>query len=125
MAKRSLAKNRAIWDNAQIQNYRMKVRIMKTGHAAPMGSVIFEVKDGNAVSMTRVPNEWLGGEVERCAPYNTVPKIFDKIASEIGGDVLDVTYDSTLGYPTKVNIDPNRWAIDDELSWEVLQFEKL
>lgn len=124
---RGLAENRQKWNAAGIDDYRIKVKISKTGHAAPMGVVMIEVRDGQMVSTTKAENEWLGGYVEKCEPYDTIPEIFDLIerAEKSGPDELDVAYDSTLGYPTKLRMDTKRRTLDDELSWEVLQFEKL
>jgi len=119
-------RNRAKWNNSGIANYRMKMEVEKTGHAGPMGKIILEARDGNSV-LTRVDSEWYGGDIAKCAPYDTVPKMFDFIeqAAKRHPDVLDVSYDPTLGYPTQLRLDGDSRAIDDELSWEVLQFEKI
>ncbi len=59
--------------------------------------------------------------------YDTIDEIFDFIEknSSSFGLFQQIEYDPTRGYPKKLNIDPDMSAIDDELSFEVLEFEKL
>jgi hypothetical protein len=118
--------NRAKWNASHIENYRIRMRVDKTGHAGPMGNIVLDVQDGNSVS-SRVDGEWYGGDIAKCAAYDTVPKMFDFIeeAAKRNPDVLDVSYDPTFGYPNRVRLDYNSRAIDDELSWEVLDFGKV
>ena len=75
--------------------------------------VAIEVQGGEVVAAT--PAEPLD-EV----PDDTVPDLFaivsDAIASE--PDSLDVTYDATLGYPTRLDVDPMVNALDEEYGFE-------
>jgi hypothetical protein len=122
-----LERNRELWNRSNIDDYRMTIKIFKTGHAAPMGAAMIEVRDGQMVSTTRVEGEWLGGYVEKCEPYDTIPEIFSLIewAEKENPDELEVSYHPTLAYPTKVQMDPDRGTMDDELFWQVLQFERI
>ena len=54
------------------------------------------------------------------ARFKTVPQLFEEIrkASATRGTLVAVAYDSTLGYPTTVSLDPIREAIDDEVAYE-------
>ena len=122
-----LEKNRRIWNESKIDDYRMKVKIMKTGHATPMGVVAIEVRDGKPVSTTWAEGRSTGQPVQNCHPYDTIPEIFGLIddAEKHDPEELEVSYDPTLGYPVRLKMDPRRTTMDDELSWEVLQFERI
>lgn len=115
------------WNAAGITNYKMKLKVEKTGHAGPMGALFVYVRNGDEVSRMRINEEWLGGDVDKCAAFDTVPEMFDIIerVEKDKHDVLNVTYDSTLGYPAKAVIDPNSRALDDELTWEILSLERI
>jgi Family of unknown function (DUF6174) len=123
----NLKSNRERWNAAGITNYRMKLHVEKTGHAGPMGNVVIEVKDGNVVSMDRGQGDWYGGDIEKCAAFNTVPKMFDFIeqAASRKPDRINVSYDSTLGYPTRLGLDYDTRGMDDELMWEVKSLERV
>lgn len=58
--------------------------------------------------------------------YDTIPKLFDVIRDAIArrADSIDVKYNSTLGYPTQINIDYNRQIADEELFITVENFTK-
>jgi hypothetical protein len=124
-ARAKVESSRRLWNEKNIKNYNFTMHIQKTGHATPMGTVAIEVRDGTAISMKRVENQWLGGDVEKCEKYNTIEKIFDIVENASGAfpDVFTVDFDSEFGYPKNLNLDPNRQATDDELSVKILQFE--
>ena len=47
--------------------------------------------------------------------HNTIPKLFDRICDAIRdrADVIEVTYNPSLGYPMDVCIDPSLKGLDD------------
>jgi uncharacterized protein DUF6174 len=61
------------------------------------------------------------GEVLNASWIPTIKKLFDFIDQEIArpAAVLQVTYDATLGYPTKIVADPIANAVDDEITYTV------
>jgi hypothetical protein len=126
--KTALEKNRRLWNESRISNYRMTMEIMKTGHRTPMGTAVFEVRDQKAVSTTPATTglQFACG-VGNCERYETVEKIFAIIEDAVGRnpDRMKVEYDGQYGYPKTLNLDFNSRAMDDELSVKILQFEVL
>ena len=51
----------------------------------------------------------------------TVDELFDTLdqAYATGAELVEVTYDPTLGYPTHLSVDPSRTTSDDGFSYEV------
>src|SRR4051794_14181659 len=95
-AQATLERSRKKWDESRILDYRMKVKVDKTGHAGPEGAVIIEVRDGTMVSTNTVDREWLGGDPKKIESYDTIREMFDLIekAETKGADVINVRYDS-------------------------------
>jgi hypothetical protein len=126
--KTAFEKNRRLWHESKISNYRMTMEIMKTGHRTPMGTAVFEVRDGKMVSGTPSPTglQFACG-TGSCEPYDSVEKIFGIIEDAIrrNPDRLKVEYDEKYGYPKSLVLDFNARAMDDELSVKILQFEVL
>lgn len=125
--KAEIERNRRLWHGSGIVNYRMTVDVQKTGHATPMGKFIIEVRDRQAVSIKMANDPTRDAMTERFALYDTIDDIFERIevASVQRPDKMDIEYDPKLGYPKKLNLDPNTSAMDDELFFQVLQFEAL
>jgi hypothetical protein len=67
------------------------------------------------------------GEVVNATWIPTIKKLFDFIDQEIKrpAAVLQVTYDATLGYPTKIVADPIANAVDDEVTYTVNNVARL
>lgn len=65
-----------------------------------------------------------GGEVVGSTPElpeaTTIAGLFDIVRDAIASDpeALDVTYDATLGYPTRLDVDPMANAMDEEYGFE-------
>jgi hypothetical protein len=125
-----LERSRSLWRESGITNYRVTVDIQKTGHAAPSGKFIITVRKGVAKSIKPVDKpevEVLGSNV-KFESYETLEDIFlfieraDKKA--LKWNKRQVEYDSKLGYPKYVNMD-EAGVLDDEMSYQVLQFEAL
>ena len=59
--------------------------------------------------------------------YATIDKLFSELEADLGGkaEEVTVTYDATYGFPTSVNIDFIKNAVDDELYLSAAKFEKL
>jgi hypothetical protein len=103
----------------------MTVDVQKTGHATPMGKFIIEVRDREAVSIKLASDPTRDAMTERFSRYDTLDDIFDIIetASVQRPDKMDIEFDPQLGYPKRLHLDPNASAMDDELFFQVLQFE--
>ena len=123
-------KNLAKWNDANIFHYRYQLFI---GCFCPFAGdmpLTIEVKDGEIVSMTRFD----GTPISETDPsysvyesYATIDRIFLKLEADQTGDADEVivTFDSTYGFPANVAVDNIKEAIDDEISYQVSNFEVL
>ena len=59
--------------------------------------------------------------------YDTVDKLFGVVQAALDrrAQGIRVTYDPTFGYPTRISIDENKVAVDDEISLTISRFEVL
>lgn len=118
-----LTANQRLWNRQNISNYRYTLSRSCFCIAEARGPVIIEVRNGRTTSVTSVET---GQPVnpEFFQKYDTVPRLFDLIRDAIKrkADSLDVKYNSTLGYPTQINIDYSFQIADEE---EYLTIENL
>ena len=126
----AIEKNRSLWRDSKISDYKMIVKINKTGHATPNGKFIIVVRGGVAKSIKPFDKpelEMLGTQI-RFRGYDTIKGIFNFIESAEKNntfwDKREIEYDAKFGYPKKVNLDQSG-VMDDELYFEVLGFEIL
>ena len=125
-------RNLRTWQESKIANYRMSVNLQKTGHAAPNGKFVITVRGGVAESIKGFDSDIDVWRPERFGGYNTIDNIFEfieraeKRVQEKNGswNIREVEYDSKLGYPKRAKLDEAR-VLDDEILFEVLQFEIL
>ena len=125
--KAALEKNRRLWSESKISNYRMTTEIRKTGHRAPSGFALIEVRDQRAVSIMPAPGMQFGCAMGGCERYDTVEKIFAIIEDALkqSPEEFIAEYDSQYGYPKVLKLDVARTTLDDELTVKILQFEVL
>ncbi len=123
-----IQRNQQKWQNAGISHYRYNLFVGCFCVFNENMPLVVEVKDGSLVSM-KYQN---GKEVEESnrdlfEKYATIDRIFSELETNINGkaDEFTVTYDPTYGFPTKVNVDFIKKAMDDELALTVSNFEKL
>ncbi len=125
-------RNRSLWHESKIKDYKMKVKIQKTGHATPNGTFIITVRDRLAKSIKPIDKpdvEMLDTQIQ-FGRYATIEVIFsfiesaekDKQKNNRGWSRREIEYDSKFGYPKKVDLDQSG-IFDDELYFEVLEFE--
>ncbi len=78
------------------------------------GQFIARVEGGSVVAVD--PGTGIGGAEELPFAF-TVERLFDTIRSAIDreSDAIEVEYDAVLGYPTRILIDADAGADDDEL----------
>lgn len=125
-----LDRNRRLWRESKITNYKMTVDLQKTGHATPMGKFIITVRGGIAESIKSAnnPQSDLSNSVIKFGKYDTIEDIFEYVESvereTWDWEKREIEYDPKLGYPKKVNLDASR-VFDEELFFQVLQFEVL
>ncbi len=127
-----LERNRSLWRESKIENYKMTIEIQKTGHATPNGKFIITVRDRVAKSIRPIDKpdfEMLDTQIQ-FERYGTIEGVFsfiesaekDKRENNRSWSRREIEYDAKLGYPKKVDLDQSG-VFDDELFFEVLEFE--
>jgi len=121
-----LERNRKLWRESKITNYRMTVDLRKSGHAGPRGTFIFTVRRGAAESVAAAKPE-LTDSSEDVEQYDTIEKLFQIIesAAKRRPGILEIEYEPQLGYPRKLDLDYKSFVSDDELYFQILQIENL
>lgn len=112
------------WTRKVSEHYRYT--LTRTCFCAWIGVVTIEVRDSVVRSVTDAEtNE--PRDVEVSADYPTVDDLFVNVQRAINrnADVLQVTYGETLGYPIQATIDWDTNTSDDELAWNISEFEVL
>ncbi len=109
--------NRRLWAAQNLANYRMTYTVQCFCPAAARGPFTVTVVDGQMRSVEPVPG---GDELALYAVY-TVEGLFQLVedAYARGAARVEVTYHPDLGYPTRVFIDDDARAVDEELGIEV------
>ena len=121
-----LQRSRALWARNGVRDYVYTVRV-SAFVASANRLVRITVQNGRTVSIT--PDDGdptpLENDGRFFARFATVESLFNVIQQALNAraDSISVDYDSVLGYPTRINIDYIRLAVDDELGVQVSQFE--
>lgn len=119
-----LLRNWQKWREQNISNYRYTLRVSCFCTPEVTQPVIVEVRNGKVASIvsasTRKPVN-----PEFFKEYDSVPKAFNLVRDAIAKDAyrLSVTFNSTLGYPTKVNIDYSAQMADEERAFTIEKLE--
>lgn len=119
----SLEKNRRLWRESKIDNYRLFFENMGWTMNVIAVPFIAEVKKGEVVSI-----EIIGSKKYNNHPnfkeYCTVEKMFEQIqfAEKSNYKKIEVEYDAKLGFPKRVLLDEPKTS-DEEVSWEVSKIE--
>jgi hypothetical protein len=115
-APSDLARAEARWNRAGIGDaYTMRQR---RACFCIDGAVTYEVTvRGGAIVAMRDPATGQTLPAERHQWFRTVRQLFDetRIALQRDGVLQEVVYDPSLGYPTRLSLDPIRNAADDEV----------
>jgi hypothetical protein len=128
LQQNELERNRRLWRESGITNYRMTVNLQKTGHATPNGKFVITVRQGIKESIKRADNPEADLTGIYFGRYVTIEEIFEYIerAQKEKWEWVkkEIEYDAKLGYPKKVSLDAAR-VFDEEFSLQVLQFDVL
>ncbi|MGK7312941.1 MAG: DUF6174 domain-containing protein [Candidatus Longimicrobiales bacterium M2_2A_002] len=113
-----LEQARALWAGTGLDSYRYDY-FQGCFCAAPVGDFVVTVTDGAVTAAVTDP----GGEAvpeATLADLHTMEELFDVVATAIEREVdgFRVDYDPGYGFPTLIDLDPYRHAIDDELRIE-------
>ncbi len=125
-----LSRNRSKWRDANVSHYRFDLAVACFCLFVEKMPLTVEVQNGEIVSMTDAGGEAVSTAdpmAEFVLKYTTIDRLFSELDSDSvrEADKLTVTYDSTYGFPSQIDIDFIELAIDDELSISVSAFEPL
>ncbi len=122
-----LAKNRERWQLANISRYRFSLSVACFCAFSQRMPLTLEVAEDQIVSMTYndgtpVPED----ERKIFEPYATINALFTFTENAISqADEIHIQYDPVYGFPSEVQIDYIKNAVDDELALSVRGFEPL
>jgi hypothetical protein len=120
--------NRVKWQEAGITNYSYSLMFVCFCAFLDKMPLTIEVRNGEPSSITYAD----GTEVlpsdpnfEHFSRYATIDRIFADLETNLNGgaDEVTVSYDATYGYPSQIDYDYIKDAIDDELSLTITSFE--
>jgi hypothetical protein len=125
-----LSRNQAKWEAAGITNYRYSLYIGCFCVFRDRMPVTVEVKDGKMASMSYQDGTPLSDEdrqIDFFQKFSTIDGIFIDLKSgqAAKADEVKVSYDPTYGFPSQVEVDQIKNAMDDEFSVRVSDFEIL
>ncbi len=106
------------WQSAGPTDYRFSVDVQCFCPGAELVAVT--VREGEVTGVDPEPPEFWSVAVV------PIPDLF-RLVGELRGtaDIVDVTYDEDLGYPTVISVDRITQAIDDEVRYVVTDFSPL
>jgi len=113
------SRNQQKWTDANITHYRFALSIGCFCAFRSQMPLVVEVLNGNVVSMVGAD----GVVIAETDPsygtftqYATIDRLFSELETDLNdADEITVTYDPTYGFPTEINIDFIKEAMDDEL----------
>jgi Family of unknown function (DUF6174) len=133
----AVEQNKRKWQDANISHYRFHLNIGCFCVFSQDMPLLIEVQDGEVVSMEYQSGKEIDASNRQYFQrFATIDKIFAEIendfqtgdssdSSQNKADEVVVEYDETSGFPTQVNVDFIKNAVDDEFSLTVSDFEKL
>ena len=118
------------WQDADVAHYQFDLFIGCFCPFRDMMPLTIEVLNGEVVSITQQDGTAVA---ENDPSYTyfvevaTVDRLFEILNSSLNGgaDEVLVTYDATYGFPVTISIDQIKEAIDDEIAYQVENFEVL
>ncbi len=118
------------WQNTNINHYRYSLSLICFCPGTDKMPLTVEVQNDEVFSMTYADGTSVlanDPQFEFYSQYATINRLFTELKADLDGRAAEVTvtYDSTYGFPTKVNIDRIKNAIDDELALTVSDFQEL
>ena len=122
-----LAANRRKWESQHITHYRFHLSIICFCGFSDRMPLTIEVKDGQLISILDRQGQSMTEFLATFEKYSTIEKLFNVLDSALNGgaDKVTVDYNIDYGYPQSINIDYIKDAIDDEMAFEISEFEIL
>ncbi len=122
-----LADAHSRWQAANILHYRYNLRVACFCAFTNKMPMTIEVQNDRVVSVHFNDGTLVSSEDQKMFErYLTIDKLFDFTGqSQKDADQIQVVYDATYGFPSSVQIDFIKQAMDDELSLFVSDFQPL
>jgi hypothetical protein len=125
-----LKSNQQKWEDANITHYRFELNIGCFCVFRGNMPLTIEVQNGDVVSMVASDGTSISQadpNYEYYSRYMTIERLFSELGAGLASkaDEVTVTYDPNYGFPTEINIDFIKNAVDDELYLSVSGFEVL
>ncbi len=122
-----LSAARSRWQAANIRHYRYNLRVACFCAFTNKMPMAIEVQDGRVVSIHFNDGTPVSSEDQKMFErYLTIDKLFEFTSeSQKDADQIQVVYDATYSFPSSVQIDFIKQAVDDELSLYVSDFQPL
>jgi hypothetical protein len=114
------AQNR--WNRSGVQDYQVVVQnLCFCGYTRP---VRITVRFGSVISKVDAET---GEPAPSYANAREIARLFDLVREAIDQDAdrIEVSYDATYGFPTRIDIDYIRNAVDDELQVRASEFQPM
>ena len=130
MGGSEFSQNQKKWNDANITHYRFELNISCFCAFRDQMPLKVEVQNGEIVSITASDGSVItksDPRYENFSQHATIDRLFAELKADQSGkaDEVTVKYDATYGYPTEINIDFIKNAVDDELYLSTSAFEKL
>ena len=127
LANAELSAARSRWQSAHVSHYRFGLAVSCFCAFSQRMPLTIEVKDGNLVSMLYNDGSPVPADQQPTfARYQTIDALFDFTGQSLSkADSMNIEYDRSYGFPSKVQIDFIKQAADDELSLFVRDFQVL
>ncbi len=119
-----LQENRQLWRSQQLKNYQYIYQ--QQCFCVPPSNTPLKVSVKND-KITQVVNLNTDQLLTDLTFPNTIDQLFNIIQDAIqrNADEILITYDKTLGYPTRIAIDYQRILADDEITYTVENLSQL
>ena len=118
----ALNENRAKWEASGVAAYMFEQRV---ACACPFEEPIVTMVENGVVTSAFFTPSGVNLDAERLASVRTLDGFFDVVQLAINDDAfqLDVSYDNTYGFPTRIAIDFASDVIDDEITYTISGFQ--
>ena len=126
-ASTELEQNRALWEAQNASDCQFQLSILCFCPYYSQMPLTIKVRDGEAISISAADGSDVTPNLEYYSQADTIEELFGIIESaQAGGaDEIKVEYDPDYGYPVSIDIDYIKQAVDDEVSYQVMNLEFL
>lgn len=121
-ARDTLNTKRALWESQALTDY--SYHFHRSCFCVMVDPVVIEVH-GAEVTVNYEDGQPVPSD--KLDMFPTIPGLFDMVSDAIAADPysLEVEYDPTYGYPTRISIDYDKNTVDDEMGYVADELEIL